>query len=98
MNFFKNKVGQILNPNGYNNKSYFNLFTNKLKRKAMTPFIYLGGIIFGYYFLKYLYHRQLYKLGSGSVEDKLDRLIKITEENNRLQKENKALLEKLYYR
>jgi hypothetical protein len=98
MNYFKDKVTSMWRQNSYNNQSYVGLFTNKIKRKAMAPFIYLGSIVLGYYFLKYLYHRQLYKLSSGGFDNKLDQLIKVTEENNKLQKENKVLLEKLYYR
>jgi hypothetical protein len=91
----KDKISNFVFNKSTPNQSYLGYFSSKMKRKAMTPFYYLGGIILTYYFLKYLYHRQLYKLSSGGFEDKLDKLISVTEENNKLQRENKTLLEKL---
>jgi hypothetical protein len=95
MNYFKDKVYGILG-NGSSNKSYLSIFTSKIKRKAMTPFIYLGGIIIGYYSIKYIYYRQLYNLSPTGLDNKIEKLIKALDENNRLQRENKILLEKIY--
>jgi hypothetical protein len=93
---FKEKFDKYYNR--YTNKSQSYFYTNRLKKSIRKPFVYLGGIVIAYYTLKYIYYRQLYRGSTVGFEDRLDYVTRLTEENNRLLKEQKSLLDKIYYK